>query len=136
MLHSFFFTCYFALLQPFNKASNSYQEWQGLTCSFNKNDVFKIQAVQPKSGKWVLLSPAHTADAASQSSTSLLHLFLSGVLSLDLQPSKSLLPPFSSFYLLSNLQAINLSPGIRAALPSPSWDTSMTSRGYESRGAL
>lgn len=79
-------------------------------------------------------SPAHTADAASQSSP--LHLFLSGVLSLCLQLLKSLLPPFSLLYLLSNLQAINLSPGIRAALPSPRWDTSTTTRGYESRGAL
>lgn len=38
---------------------------------------------------------------------------------MGLQLSKSFLPPFSSFYLLSSLQAINLSPGIRAALPVP-----------------
>lgn len=53
--YSFFFTCYFVLLQPLNKAWNSYQEWQDLACS-SKNDTFKIQALQSKSGNCVLLS--------------------------------------------------------------------------------
>lgn len=141
-LHSFFFTllCSASTFQQGIKQLPRMarfslvlqQEWHVQ----NPNSPIKIWELGPPVLPLPLpvSSPAHTADAASQSSP--LHLFLSGVLSLCLQLLKSLLPPFSFLYLLSNLQAMNLSPGIRAALPSPSWDTSTTTRGYESRGAL
>lgn len=87
--------------------------------------MFKIQRVNQNLGTGfpilplLLLplpsSPAYTADAASLSSTFCLHLFLSVVLPLDLQwLSKALLLPFSSFYLLSNLQPLNLRPASSA----------------------
>lgn len=95
--------------------------------SFKKSFMFEIQIVQSKSGNWVLLSflccclfLCHRVLPTQQmlparASTSLLHVFLSVVLSLDFQwLSKSLLLPFSSLSSLSNLQAINLRPASSA----------------------
>ena len=104
--------------------------------AFKKSCMFKIQIVQPKSGNWVLLSflccclfLSHPVLPTQQmlparASPSLLHVFLSVVLSLVLQwLSKSFLPPFSSWSPLTNLQAINLGPasfadGIVRSLPN------------------
>lgn len=94
VFRSFLFKCYFVLLQPFNKASNNYQEWQDF--SLFLQEEFYV---------WNPSSPNKICFHFPFACFPLCRAFPG--------PSvlpESLLPPCSSLSPCNNAQAINLRP--------------------------